>query len=849
MDIGVKEFNIPNPEEHKDSSIFDIPSIPSSTGNTPPPIPPIPASIPQVSPPASSGPVQNEPEEHLSELGLCNKVLTNTYFIGNGFAQSLLAQINEKGYLSSAQINYVLGVLGEDGKRQENNPKGRKCFRTEIGGIITAVKSAKPIYDVTVKQTRNEHPPNAKEDECTETAKFPYMNFPFKYFNPVQSTFMNEVSKDNNVVICARTSSGKTTIAEMVISHTISELRKSDPTAITAYIAPLKALCKEKEDDWVNSDHPFSNYNISILTGDYILSDNRKKELAKADIICMSSEMLGSRIRRNHVEKNMFLSNIKTIIIDEAHLICMENRGPNLETALAKFTAVNPDARVIFLSATMPNIKDLGTWLTKINNKETTILKSDYRPVNLNLNYEVYRDAPNYGINQALLIKDIVNFTFKYPNDKFIIFVHAKKMGRQLLKSLRKSGIISEFHCADLNREDRQRIEASFRSREPDSLRILVATSTLAMGINMPARRVIVSGIYRGINEVRPLDITQMCGRAGRLGLDDEGDAHIFIKQSKKEDEIRHCGRIEKIESQINNIEALSFHLVSEIAERNVNDLLGAEQWFKRTLAYHQNLLGSKEKVKELLIKSFEALESYKAIKKDSDGKYISTPIGRISSWFYFCPFDVGMWVRNFCRILQKEDPSNEEVVWAIANTYTNNKTYECKLDQTGNLVVDTIEKSLDIILEGGVPKHSYALYSLLVDHEPKTMEIKGLMMAYQLDIERLMSAIEFLDAQGSYFKGLPGAHKILEIPIRLKYHMPKNGFELVLLPRIGTATAKKLMARRIYTAQDFIAAVRIGQSPVKEHLLPAIIPVAEEIARTGALTYLKNLRKRRKFK
>ena len=671
------------------------------------------------------------------------------------------------------------------------------------------------------------------------------MNFPYKYFNPVQTQFLQEVPKDNNVVACARTSAGKTTIAEMIASHTISELRKTDPQATVAYIGPLKALCKEKEQDWTDPNHPFGNYNVSVLTGDYILTNARRKELAEADIICMSSEMLGSRIRRNKAEKNNWLNDIRTLVVDESHLLTVEGRGPNLETAIVKFARVNPKCRIIFLSATMPNVDELGSWLTKLNGKPTSILKSDYRPVKLNIHYTPYLDHRQYHKNEASKIDAAMDLLDRFPNDKFIVFVHSKKTGRKVLKMLQDKHIKSEFHCADLDKETRERLELGFRSRDPESIRVLVATSGLAWGINMPARRGIVLGINRGLALVLPLDIVQMCGRCGRLGLDKEGDAYILVRQTLASREKAYCEDVGDIRSQINNIDTLGFHLVSEISERTIKNKADAIKWFKRTLAYHQNIMGDEKDAEALVSDTIDALEKFSAVKSDTELR--TTPIGDISSWFYFSPFDVAYWKRNFCRVFQNEDPSNEELVWAIANTSTNAKDFNTDLDATGVMMVNAIENALKVRMEDGIPKHAYAIYSLLVNHEPEIPEIRGLMGNYRMDIERIVSAIELLDSRTSYFKDLPGAYKMLELPYRLKYGIPKDGLELVLLPRIGTQTAKKLMqSRRIYTAKDFLAAVRMQQAPVKENLIPKILPVAEEIARVGVMDYLKNLRKKK---
>ena len=111
--------------------------------------------------------------------------------------------------------------------------------------------------------------------DLVETKEYPnYSKFPFEKFNPVQSRIF-EIFKENcNLVVAAKTSAGKTICSEMVMAH---EIREKGGKAM--YLAPLRALAKEKIDDWTDDNHHFADLNLSICTGDYRLTDKRKKEL------------------------------------------------------------------------------------------------------------------------------------------------------------------------------------------------------------------------------------------------------------------------------------------------------------------------------------------------------------------------------------------------------------------------------------------------------------------------------------------------------------------------------------------------------------------------------------------
>lgn len=128
--------------------------------------------------------------------------------------------------------------------------------------------------------------------QLIETSKFPLAKFPFATFNPVQSTIFEYYDKDNNLIVATATSSGKTTVAEMTLSH---EIRKKGGKGL--YLVPLKALAQEKIDEWTDKEHHFGDLKVSVCTGDYRLTAERKAELEAADLIVMSYEMFNSRVR------------------------------------------------------------------------------------------------------------------------------------------------------------------------------------------------------------------------------------------------------------------------------------------------------------------------------------------------------------------------------------------------------------------------------------------------------------------------------------------------------------------------------------------------------------------------
>jgi superfamily II RNA helicase len=320
-----------------------------------------------------------------------------------------------------------------------------------------------------------------KEVEQIPTSSFPFLKFKFEKFNPVQSEVFQYYDKDVNCVVAAATSAGKTTVAEMFMSHSIAQGKKA------IFLSPLKAVSQEKYEDWTNPEHDWSKLKISIVTGDYALTDKRVEELNNANIVIMTTEMLDSRTRRIMIEKNNWLLETGTIVQDEAHLLCMKGRGDKVESAIMRFTKQNPSCRVIFLSATMPNVDELARWLTSLNGKKSELINSSYRPIQLDIHYERYDDYGKYQTIEANKITRTLELAYSMylKKEQVLIFVHAKRTGQELLNALLEKGIPKneiDYHFSDLTLSQRNEISKNTKNKQ---IKILIATSGLAWGINI----------------------------------------------------------------------------------------------------------------------------------------------------------------------------------------------------------------------------------------------------------------------------------------------------------------------------------------------------------------------------
>lgn len=313
--------------------------------------------------------------------------------------------------------------------------------------------------------------------ELVNSSEYPYAKWSFEKLNPVQSRIMDFYDKDMNGIISAATSAGKTVIAEQFLSY---EIRKRGGKGM--FLVPMRALAQEKIDQWTDPNYHFGDLKVSICTGDYRITKERAKELEEADLIIMTSEMLSHRSRNFQSEQNSFLKDIGTLVVDESHLLTVPGRGDHLEVGLMKFAEINKQSKIVLLSATMPNVEEIAGWVSYgLTKKDTFVLESKFRPVPLNVHYEVYDDkVQGYGATEKEKVNLALDIVEYYPEDKFLIFSHTKKTGELMKKELAKIGISAEFHNADLDKKSRISLENRFKKeKEP---RVIVATSTLAWG-------------------------------------------------------------------------------------------------------------------------------------------------------------------------------------------------------------------------------------------------------------------------------------------------------------------------------------------------------------------------------
>jgi helicase len=625
------------------------------------------------------------------------------------------------------------------------------------------------------------------QSELVATSNYPYAKWSFENFNPVQSRIMDFYDKDVHGLIAASTSSGKTVVAEQFLSY---EIRKRGGKGM--YLVPMRALAQEKIDQWTDPNYHFKDLKISICTGDYRITKERAKELDEADLIIMTSEMLSHRSRNYKSEQNKFLKEVGTLIVDESHLLTVPGRGDHLEVGLMKFTEINDKARIILLSATMPNVEEIASWVSYgLTKKDTFVLNSKFRPVPLTTHYEIYGDdIRGYSVLEQEKINYALDIVQYYKEDKFLIFSHTKKTGELMKKELIKAGIKAEFHNADLDKKARIELENNFKKeKEP---RVIIATSTLAWGCNLPARRVIILGVHRGIEEVESYDILQMVGRSGRLGIDPMGDAYILVPESQQLYYKEKLSKPSKIESQLLEKvgiyhKSLAFHLVSEIYHGSIKTTDDVHKWYERSLAYFQN----KQLQDKIVDDTLELLSKCGAIGFE-DGEWFARTIGKVASMFYFSPFDVSDLFFNIKFVVENKKQDDEYFVsMALANTDSNRTAIVSKMEkeEMGSYKTKVLSNKTNKFITDGACKYGFCYFNLLKGKYNNNFA--ALQRNIQLDFNRVSQVLQALDS----FSGGKWASKswLKDIEARVIHGVPQHLVSLCGLPNIGRVRATKL--------------------------------------------------------
>ena len=411
------------------------------------------------------------------------------------------------------------------------------------------------------------------------------------------------------------TGSGKTWLAQQTMLSVLNKGQRA------IYLTPLRALAEELYPQWQQQFKPFK---VGIFTGDYGATRAYPVSFLQAQLLVMTPERLDFCLRqwRKHWG---WLPEVDLVVVDEFHLLGDGRRGAGLEGTLSRFRALNPFLTIHGLSATLGNRDELGSWLQGLT------WYSDVRPIPLSWKVESYRKATE----KPELLKRILE---KSPDVQTVVFVQSRKRAESLSKDLNHwTTIPSGYHHAGLPHGIRKEVETKFRKGE---LTVLFATSTVEMGVNLPARRVILYDLqqFNG-HEFKPLlvnSVWQRAGRAGRLGLDDQGEVILLASPWEKHLKQYLRGQFEAIHSQWKEPRWLMEQIIVEVGCGFAHSEEQLERRLRQSLGYQQHRISAWRELLQTMLQA-GLLELY-----EKDLKV--TPLARIAIRHQLLPDTVLQW-------------------------------------------------------------------------------------------------------------------------------------------------------------------------------------------------------------
>lgn len=417
----------------------------------------------------------------------------------------------------------------------------------------------------------------------------------FTHFNAIQTqAFHTLYHTDHSVLLGAPTGSGKTVSAELAILRAFTV----HPGRTVVYIAPLKALVRERVSDWKQGLCAQLGKRLVELTGD-APADGRA--LLAADLIVCTPEKWDAVSRSWNARA--YVQRVCSLIIDEIHLLGAD-RGPVLEIVISRMryiaAATGSALRVVGLSTALANAGDVAAWLS-IPPVGLFNFKPAVRPVPLEVHIQGHAGAA-YCPRMAAMNKPTYAAIKAHAHDApALVFVASRRQTRltalELLALAAADDAPPRFlgasaaeaaswasrvrdpslahalahgvgmHHAGLHDSDRSLVEQLFLT---SSIRVLVATATLAWGVNLPAHLVVIKGTeyFDGASkryvDFPITDVLQMMGRAGRPQFDTSGVAVILVHEPKKAFYKKFLYEPFPVESALPG--ALTDHLNAEVA-------------------------------------------------------------------------------------------------------------------------------------------------------------------------------------------------------------------------------------------------------------------------------------------
>ncbi|MCK4718237.1 MAG: DEAD/DEAH box helicase [Thermoplasmata archaeon] len=513
---------------------------------------------------------------------------------------------------------------------------------------------------------------------------------------PPQAEAIPFVLEGKNVVVAVPTASGKSLVAYIGLVQGALKGNKG------LYIVPLKALAQEKYEELQSFE--VLGLKVGMSVGDL---DRIEEGFDAYDILVTTSEKADSLLR--HRER--WGSSLSVVVADEVHLIHDDHRGPTMEVLLARLRQLNPLVQIIALSATIRNAYEISGWL------DAKLVESDWRPVELRegVYFQHKIIFPN-GTEKKVPGEEHIPSLAKQIIDEggqCLVFVGTRRSAEATAKNLAGTlglgkGVRAEvaeeeevglhkklrwclergvaFHHAGLDSRYRRIVETSFKAGD---IKCISATPTLAAGINLPARRVIMRDLKRydpmtGSSYLPVLYVKQACGRAGRPHLDPYGEA---ILMGRSEAEAEHLielyilGESEDIISKLGREPVLRRHLLGLVASGACPSRNAIDDFISTTFYAHQREVWEMEEEMEkaldyLLDRGF--IEEDGGEEEEVAGRLWATLFGKRTSDLYIDPITAC----NYREAMESgKEPAAMGILHALASSPDMIQLYITKKD------------------------------------------------------------------------------------------------------------------------------------------------------------------------
>lgn len=482
-------------------------------------------------------------------------------------------------------------------------------------------------------------------------------------YDPFQKRAIEVIEREESLFVAAPTGSGKTVLADYVIERTFEQKRR------VIYTAPIKALSNQKYRDFTQRH----GEGVGILTGDVTINRH-------APLLIMTTE-----IYRNTLLENISqLSAYAWVIFDEIHYLDDPERGTVWEEAIL-FTP--PHINLLCLSATIPNVEEIAQWIRTTHKRPVEVIIENHRPVPLTILFQAQNsiltnlpDLKRIGYAgfephrlrmhqkhlpvRANRIDKLVADLQEHERFPCIFFTFGRRRAEELAWELSGFSFLSAkerdslremfhdlcvrfgltndrsiealarlidrgvaYHHAGMLPTVKEVIERCFTSR---LIKLIVTTETFALGINMPARSVILDTLKKradhGFEMMRRREFLQMAGRAGRRGMDSEG--FVYLRVNPQHAPFHDVEKLlqadpEPVHSRFNTTYATLLNLYRHHG-RSLLDL------FPKTLYYFQTTGPRRQAGLTLMERKLALLESMGYLTRNG-----LTQKGRFASWVY----------------------------------------------------------------------------------------------------------------------------------------------------------------------------------------------------------------------